>query len=229
MGTKFAHFSVKGSSQAQVKNLIGLLPLKAGSIFSRISRMRPDIANKLEQAFLELTKMQQDDPKVSRSGFQPEDAKKALEYLHSTTTEYYIAQNHGWITVCSEEFGFESIENIALEISKISTKSIMTVADFDDDIFILNLLKNGKTITRHISGNADYYDMNETLGDITVISDNFEINGKEEELEAILKGADIWKKFEELEKLLNMWLWITRSELERHSKDGLRWQKVTIA
>jgi hypothetical protein len=229
MGTKFAHFSIQDISQAKVKELLRLLPPKTSSLFARLNKINPGLGDKMDQAITEFSKMPPDDPRVSMMGNQKTDNKRAMEYLHSTKTVYYIAQNNEWTTVCNEEFGFESIESNALEMSKRVTNLIMSIADFDDDVFILLLSKNGKTITQHISGSGDDYGMKDTLGDIAAMADNLKIKekGKERELESILKEKDIWKKFEKLEKLLNMQLWIPKFELEQKNKGNLNWQKVT--
>jgi hypothetical protein len=229
VGTKFAHFSIYGTNETETINLLAGISQNKVSIYDRLNKVNPNVAEKLEKAMKELSTIQPDNPRTEKlGGYNVDNVKSALEYLHSTRTEYYIAKNNKWITIHSEEFGFENIDDIALKISKNTPQFIMANANFDDDVFILSLLKNGGTITRHISGDAELYGMEKTVGNIKAISDTLNLEGKEDELELFLNEDDIWQKFQSLEKLLNMKLWLPRRMITQNQDNGLIWKKFYL-
>jgi len=83
----------------------------------------------------------------------------------------------------------------------------IAISVFDDDVLTLSVIKAGKVLTRHVSGDTDTYDMKSVLGDVVLIADAFGIPQKTEDLKTILENENIWKKFEELEKLTHMILY----------------------
>jgi hypothetical protein len=64
----------------------------------------------------------------------------------------YIGRNGRWLTVLSEDFSFETIQERALSLSRQSSRLFLAFAVFDDDVFILSLIKDGKELTRSVSG-----------------------------------------------------------------------------
>jgi hypothetical protein len=208
MGTKFAHFSISDSSVDQTIGLLNLIP-KRPNVIEMIKRMHPedpDMFKKLQES-------------------SAPESKKLIQYLVSGTREYYIGQNLNWITVFSEEFGFESIDVYTLRLSKNTDKLFFTIGLFDDDVFTFSVIKEGKILTHHVSGAAEIYGMKQSLGDAAIFAETFNVVPRKEQLEQILKtnDLDLYKKLTELENLVSVKLWLNRS-----APRELRWKKVIL-
>jgi hypothetical protein len=134
----------------------------------------------------------------------------------------------GWISILHPDFNWESVNDVALEISKKVIGPILTIGYFDDDIFILTVIKAGYIITRHIAGySLDAYGLQQNEGDAEVIVKELDFDVEIDELKIVLNQEDIEKKVIELEKLLKLPLWINADwidEMEESDKFKTKWQ-----
>jgi hypothetical protein len=220
VGTKFSHFSILDSNVEEAIGLLNLIP-KRPNILEIMRRVSP----KNELWFAKSV----DDIKKPENANEEQwqkfrkDWPKAVKYMNSQEREYWVGKNQNWTTVFSEEFGFESIDNYSLILSKRNNKLFLTVGIFDEDVFTLSVIKKGTILAHHVSGNPQPY-MQPCLGDINTLAELFNIAEQKDKLEDILKNNndDLYKKIAELETLFNMKLWIDRSEPRE-----MGWKKVT--
>jgi succinate dehydrogenase flavin-adding protein (antitoxin of CptAB toxin-antitoxin module) len=208
MGTKFSHFSILNSTIEEATELLQLMPKKT-NFYEMMKRLSPESAEEFK--------------KLEDCG--DKNIEMAMRRMNSQKREYFIGKNHDWTTVFSEEFGFESIDNYSLILSKKSNKTFLTVGLFDEDVFTLSVIKIGEILTHHVSGDAEAYEMKQSLGNSAIFAETFNIVPRKDELEQILESndEDLYKKIMELEKLFNMKLWINRS-----APKEMGWKKVVV-
>jgi hypothetical protein len=213
MGTKFAHFSILGG---EVDEAIALL---------QPPRPRRDPIKFAEALFpgtgaaTEMKALLTSDNK---------DIQRIMQYMTSGQTEYYVGQNHGWVTVYSEEFTFETIDKYVLGLSRNSPRTFLTISMYDCDVCIITIISEGKILTRHISGYVattgwagESSDMNDTLGDVKIIARTFGIQNTEK-LEQILNLKDQDEKLGQLQEISHMGIFFNDGEaLLEHG-----WKKV---
>jgi hypothetical protein len=137
-------------------------------------------------------------------------------------SSYYVGKNNRWVTVCSGNFGVESIWSFASSISRKSPKLFMAIGNFDNEVFLFDLIVKGEILVEKV------IDPNRTLpkyncGNTRKVAELLEIPEKIDRLEDIFKITDMLEKFQELEKLLNMKLWYNR--MDELPDD---WEKVVI-
>jgi hypothetical protein len=205
VGSKFAHISIFDSNIKEAIKLLEFLP-KRPILFDKMNKAVPGVIKALQT-------MQARD----------KNAKWSLEWLSTSKTVYYVGKNNKLVTIFSEEFNWESIDNQTLAMSEKSPKIFLTVSNYDDDVFQLSIIKDGKILTKHIS-NSGGYGIKPEIGDMEVIANIFEITGEKDKLKEILENKDVPKKMDALQKLLNVDLWLDEpDELIKN-----KWQKVII-
>lgn len=123
--------------------------------------------------------------------------------------------NPNWVTVLNSSFEFETIEKTAKGISKQMEGIFLAIGYFDDDVFIMCVVKEGKTLTNHISGpGINSYKLKPNLGNIELMIKELDLPVSNDELRRILEMKDIQAKVGELEKVLQLPLWIKSEWLD---------------
>lgn len=138
--------------------------------------------------------------------------KKLLGRIFSLIMDsmnYYIGSlEDGWITIPHDSFEWETIEWITLDFSNFCKGNILAIGYYDDDVFIMSLVNDGKILTRHVSGNVEEYDLEQQMGDIDLFIKELDLHIKSDDLMEILKKDDLEEKVSDLEELLSVPLWI---------------------
>lgn len=144
-----------------------------------------------------------------------------ISNLLQDTYSYCIGRIHPeWVTVLNSNFAWESIKEIGVKFSKSIQGLILAVGYFDDDVFSIHLIKNGKVLTSHVSGDgASCYGEKERLGDIELLIRELKLDISTENLQSILEMEDLQKKVEELEKITLLPLWMKEEWLEDAPKE----------
>lgn len=138
------------------------------------------------------------------------------EILGAWTPHFLVGRvNPNWITVLNSSFGFETIEETALNYSKRINGLFLVVDYFKDDVFSMYFIKEGKTLTSHISGpGLDYYDLSEELGNTELMCKELDLSIASDELKDILQMDDIMDKVQRLEQVFQLPLWIKADWLD---------------
>jgi hypothetical protein len=207
MGAKFANFSILQGDVKKTIELLKKMPKPAGS---------QAMINLLSKAEAE---------NLSREAVDKKQVESMFSQLRDAfgSSIYYVGKNSQWVTVFSETFGVESIEQFAARFSAKSPQLFMTIGDFDDDVFMLSLMCKGKVLTRYVSEPYEML-MVGNLGNTTQTAELLGMPEKKGVLNDILKEKDIKTRIEGLEKLLGMKLWL-------NSPDRLpvsAWEKIVI-
>jgi hypothetical protein len=205
VGSKFAHISIFDSNIQEAIKLLEFLP-KRPVLFDKMNKAAPGVIKALQS-------MQATD----------KNAKWSLEWLSTSKTVYYVGKNNKLVTIFSEEFNWESIDNQTLAMSEKNPKIFLTVSNYDDDVFQFSIIKDGKILTKHVSDSGGYGAKPE-IGDLDVIANTFKISGEKDKLRAILENNDVSQKMDALQKLLNVDLWLDEPEELVKNK----WQKVVV-
>ena len=204
MGTKFGHISVFDSSLAETKRLLEfLLP----------SEFQIENFAEMFEAF-------------TGTPYKPDPARLAIDkqlfaMVSAGRQQYQIAKNSKLITVFSEVFGFENIENTAKNVSGKTDKKILATSVFDDQVFVFSVLQRGTCLATHVSG-GESYGVKSQAGDAAVFAQIFEVTKEQGALESILNSNDFpWDRVPKLEQLLGVKLWLLGDK-----EDGLDWKRV---
>jgi hypothetical protein len=113
----------------------------------------------------------------------------------------------GWTTIVSENFDVGSIGSVARRLSKKINNAILSIEYFDDSILMMNVFRDGKVITSHITDNG--YGYLKKAGNPDKFLSELEFSPDESNyLKAILKCGELSKKVQLLEKFWGVALWI---------------------
>ena len=117
MGNTFSHFNILDSTVDEAIGLLNLVP-KRPNILEIMKRVSP----KNELWFAKSIDDIKKPGNANDEQWQQlrKDWPKALKYMNSQEREYWVGQNQNWTTVFSEEFGYESINEQTLPLSKKS-------------------------------------------------------------------------------------------------------------
>ncbi|MBO9606356.1 MAG: hypothetical protein J7639_10410 [Paenibacillaceae bacterium] len=130
---------------------------------------------------------------------------------------FFIGEfREGWLSVLNDWFGWGEVESTGKKLSKFIDKNILTIAYYDDDLFELNIFRNGQLLTGHIWCNdsvAEDYQLEINKGNTDYLI-NFFGNENQENVLTLLRTTDCGKAIEEIETLMNIPLWIKSDWLD---------------
>jgi hypothetical protein len=145
---------------------------------------------------------------------------------------YIGSLKKGWHTILYTNFGWESVNNNALVISQFLDVPILSIGYFDDDVFTLGVIRDGKVFTEHISGNSlEVYDLEDLAGNAKIIVEETGLNISVDTLEDILKLNDLEEKVVALEEVFGLPLWINADWIEDedvNDEHNNKWQKYKL-
>lgn len=121
----------------------------------------------------------------SRFKEMPDDLLKMICKSHS---EYVICQfTEKWLTILNANFGWESVDAVALAISKHINEPILTIGYFDDELVTMSIIENNKILTKHISGlGLSAYEIDAEKEDAIIFNEYLELDQELDVIEEIL-------------------------------------------
>ncbi|NIK72070.1 hypothetical protein [Paenibacillus sp. BK720] len=126
--------------------------------------------------------------------------------------------SRGWVTVLHEDFQIGTIEREAYKLSKNLDRPILSVGYYDDDILVLRVYKQGKSVAYHVSN--DGYGYESRTGNPTHFQQSLGLEEKDTSvIKEILKCENLEKKVVLLENLLGVTLWINYRSFEEYEKE----------
>lgn len=145
------------------------------------------------------------------SQFENTGFDSLMEQAYLSRNIYYLGQlKPGWVTILNDWFGWGEVESFGEELSSHIGYPILTISYFDDDLFEMNVFSSGSNLTGQIwcsEETREVYELEEKQADISIMS---ELLGHEHisKINEILEIDDCEKAVEELQKIIDMPLWV---------------------
>ncbi|WP_409294086.1 hypothetical protein V1498_12670 [Peribacillus sp. SCS-26] len=141
---------------------------------------------------------------------QTNDLKRITDIINHSNTQssFFVKVNNNWISIYSDSYHWEGIEQEAKAFSNQLSQPVLSVGYFDDDLVEIALIQNNQVITKQISGyGAEDYGLDPENMNIDLFIQTLQLSIENEEFEAALEKDDISEIVEEMGKLLNLELW----------------------
>ncbi len=125
----------------------------------------------------------QNDPRLLEIFADKNDIASFIKALKSVavekTLDFYLVESHGWVSVYSEQFSFETVKEYACRYFKEVDNPVLTVGYFDDDVLEIACLSAGEAVTALVKGpNIGAYGLNEADMDADAFSGLFHADAK---------------------------------------------------
>ena len=154
--------------------------------------------------------------KFANLQIRQQDPKGLPELLPDCTIRQL---SEGWTTVLHHDFHIGNIAVAAQKLSKKIKYPILSVGYYDDDVLVLGLFRDGKSISAHISDNSCGYEAR--LGNVKKFAEFLELEENDVSLlKAILGCQNLERKIYLLENLLGVCLWIKLDDLIDQQAEG---------
>lgn len=74
-------------------------------------------------------------------------------------TKQNVVERNGFVSIYDQRVTFENIQAVAQKLSGLLKLPVFYSSVYDDDVFIFGLCENGKTVSVHISGDCEAYEL----------------------------------------------------------------------
>lgn len=148
---------------------------------------------------------------------QTEKVEEVIAALKNSgiSRSFFVGSFNGWVSVFGERFNWEEIGSSVQTISRLLTYPMLSVGYFDDEILELGVFQNGQLITKHLVGvGVEEYELEPTEMDQTMFREVVQGTVDEVQLSAALENNDLEELIEEMEKTLNIPLWMKYEWIE---------------
>ncbi|WP_409292689.1 hypothetical protein [Peribacillus sp. SCS-37] len=148
--------------------------------------------------------------KFANIHIQTNDIKGITDIINQSHTQssFFIEVKSNWISIYSDSYHWEGIEQEAKAFSSELSQPVLSVGYFDDDVVEIALIQDKQVITKQLSGyGAEDYGLDPENMNIDLFKQTLQLTIKNEELETALEMEDISEIVEEMGKLLNLELW----------------------
>ena len=218
MGQKFASLHIRTNNVNDVINALNTLKKKPKS---------KDNTDKFTK-FINII----DKPTETLDNEKVEMIKGLFSMIDEFSNTFFIIEyQNNWISIYSESFNWEDIDKKGIKVSKSINCPILSVGYFDDDILKLDIIKDGKVITRHYEGDniESCFGIKNITADFDLIIETFNLNFNLEDFKGIIMNRDLETKVEKLEHILNIGFVIDDYDIEVLEKEiPLPVYKVTL-
>lgn len=130
----------------------------------------------------------------------------------------------GWTTVISENFQIGLIGNVARKLSKKIDNAILSIEYYDDDMLMMNIYRNGKVVTSHVTDNGYGY-IKKAGNPITFLQELKFCTSEAPYLKEIFNCEDLSIKMQLLQKFFGVALWIDHRMLNEAGEESFQYQR----
>lgn len=148
---------------------------------------------------------------------QTEKVEEVIAALKNSgiSRSFFVGSFNGWVSVFDERFNWEEIGSSVQTISRLLTYPMLSVGYFDDEVLELGLFQNGQLITKHLAGvGVEEYELVPAEMDLAIFQKVVQGTVDEAQLSAALEYDDLEELVGEMEKALNIPLWMKYEWIE---------------
>lgn len=142
----------------------------------------------------------------------PKQIKDTLMFAIKGTK--IVLQSEEGISIYDESQTFETIEEIAKNISILQSAPVVYVTNFDDDVFCVGIYQQGINLTNlRVGGSLDAYDLEREEIDIDTLCDVLKYHNKDEWQKCFEYDGDLFELENKFELQFKAPLILTKSEV----------------